>query len=66
MKFQVFSNNGEPCFTVENITISDEQGVMIRDDSQNPLLVFEDELTGLINALTVMRDAILPVNKEAA
>lgn len=66
MKLQVFSNNGEPCFTVENTTIVDEQGVMIRDDSQNPLLVFEDELTGLINALTVMRDAILPVNKEAA
>lgn len=55
----------EHCFTVQNLPEASLLGlsVAISDDNGNHLAVFEDELTGLINALVAMRDVILPLQK---
>lgn len=55
----------EHCFTVQNHAETSPLGlsISIADTNGNFLAVFEDELTGLINALVAMRDVILPLQK---
>lgn len=51
--------------TVESIWINrEDKGVVIESEDGAAIIFFEDELTGLINSLLVMRDQVLPTMSE--
>jgi hypothetical protein len=52
--------------TIHSVWMNDDKGVVITTDSSDSVAMFEDELTGLINALVAMRDNVLPAMNKVS
>lgn len=59
------ATESEIALTVKAIMGVRFEAVVIKDSEDNKLIVFENEITGLIQTLIEMRDNILPTMKQA-